>query len=73
MENASKEREEQCRAVTYVIRLQIAKQMDSVRAREAWSRMLENIPREVIAEALSQQLSSRRYQEVPDCRCCCRH
>lgn len=64
------EREEQIRSVTYLIRQQIAKQMDSVRARDCWTRILGRIPPDVVSEVLAQQLSSSRYQETPRCSCC---
>ncbi|ELW9769856.1 hypothetical protein ACPTGM_02525 [Pseudomonas aeruginosa] len=49
---------------------QIKKEMDSVRAKLYWQNALENIPPETLAEALAAGLSSKRYQEVPACRCC---
>jgi len=67
---ADQERDEQLRAVTQVIGLQISKQMDAIRARSYWLKALENIPSDILAEALAVGLSSRKYQEVPRCRCC---
>lgn len=69
---ADQEREEQLRAVSQVIGLQINKQMDGIRARAYWLKALEGIPNEILAEALAMELSSNKYQEVPRCRCCCR-
>lgn len=66
-------RSDQLIEVLKAIELQIRKEMDCVRARLYWQNALAGIPHEVMAEALAVALSSKRYQEVPRCQCCCRH
>lgn len=59
--------------VSKVIKQQIHKEMDGVRARLYWQKALKEIPIEVMAEALAFALSSKSYQEVPRCSCCHRY
>ncbi|WP_405119220.1 hypothetical protein [Pseudomonas leptonychotis] len=69
---AQEARPMQLSEVSKVIGQQIRKEMDCVRARLYWQNALTNIPTEVVAEALAGALSSKLYQEVPRCQCCCR-
>lgn len=69
---AQEARPKQLSEVSKVIEQQIRKEMDGVRARLYWQNALAGIPQEVMAEALAMALSSKRYQEVPRCQCCCR-
>lgn len=65
-------RSDQLSEVLKMVELQVRKEMDSVRGRLYWQKALEEIPHEVMAEALAIALSSKSYQEIPRCQCCCR-
>ena len=51
----------------------IRKDYDGIRAKLYWNNILDKVPKEVIADALSTALGSGRYQEKPRCRCCGNH
>lgn len=52
-----------------VFDMQISRNMDYVRAKQHWSRVLPDMPLAALTEALAR-LSSGRYQLTPGCRCC---
>lgn len=56
-----------------VIERQLNREMDHVRSKDAWTRVLEAFTTDEIVSALVEELSFGKYMLTPRCPCCMRH
>lgn len=72
MDDIQKKRMEQHEQLHKLIDAQVQRNVDFVRGEQAWKKILEEVPVDVVARVLGSTLSSGRFQMTPRCQCCCR-
>jgi hypothetical protein len=55
--------------ITAFIKARIRGDIDSIRARGVWKKILADMPADTIAEALTTEINHHVYQEIPRCHC----
>lgn len=70
MDSKTYSRDEVERTVGTAIEQQISGRVSIMTAGEQWTKILQNLPADLVAEALALTLANGRYQPVPLCQCC---
>lgn len=70
MTMSEKTKEERVSEIARMIEAQLLRNIDSMRAKEAWTRVLATASNDEIVQALVLELSGGKYMMTPRCNCC---
>ncbi|MDR3398723.1 MAG: hypothetical protein P4M06_14335 [Pandoraea sp.] len=70
MTMSEKTREQRVDEIARMIEAQLLRNIDSMRAKEAWTHVLTTVSSEEIVQALVLELSGGKYMLTPRCNCC---